>query len=57
VRRFRDFVDEQIDDLAIAGRNSARWNGRDVISPQDLSITKGVQERIREFELGGDDTG
>jgi hypothetical protein len=29
VRRFRDFVDEQIDDLAIAGRNSAKWNGRD----------------------------
>jgi hypothetical protein len=40
VRRFRDFVDEQIDDLAIAGRNSAKWNARDVISPQDLPITK-----------------
>jgi hypothetical protein len=50
VRRFRDFVDEQIDDLAIAGRNSAKWNGRDVISPQDLPITKGVQERMREFD-------
>ena len=50
VRRFRDFVDEQIDDLAIAGRNSARWNGRDVISPQDLPITKGIQERMREFD-------
>jgi hypothetical protein len=50
VRRFRDFVDEQIDDLAIAGRNSARWNGRDVISPQDLRVTKGVQERMREFD-------
>lgn len=40
VRRFRDFVDEQIDDIAIAGRNSAKWNGRDVIAPQDLPITK-----------------
>ena len=50
VRRFRDFVDEQIDDLAIAGRNSAKWNGRDVISPQDLPITKGVQERMRDFD-------
>ena len=50
VRRFREFVDEQIDDIAIAGRNSAKQNGRDVIVPQDLPITKGVQERMREFD-------
>ena len=50
VRRFREFVDEQIDDIAIAGRNSAKWNGRDVIVAQDLPITKGVQERMREFD-------
>lgn len=47
VRRFREFVDEQIDDIAIAGRNSAKWNGRDVIVAQDLPITKGIQERMR----------
>ncbi|MBV9315119.1 MAG: DUF1931 family protein [Pseudonocardia sp.] len=39
-----------IDDVAIAGRNSAKWNGRDVIVPQDLPITKGIQERMREFD-------
>ena len=50
LRRFRDFVDQQVDDIAIAGRNSASWNGRDVIAPQDLPITKGLQERIREFD-------
>lgn len=50
VRRFREFIDEQIDDIAIAGRNSAKWNGRDVIVAQDLPITKGVQERMREFD-------
>jgi hypothetical protein len=50
VRRFREFVDEQIDDIAIAGRNSAKWNGRDVVVVQDLPITKGVQERMREFD-------
>ncbi|UXA11034.1 DUF1931 family protein [Mycobacterium sp. SMC-8] len=50
VRRFREFIDEKIDDIAIAGRNSAKWNGRDVIVPQDLPITKGVQERMREFD-------
>ena len=49
VRRYREFVDEQIDDIAIAGRDAAKWNGRDVIVPQDLPITKGVQERMREF--------
>jgi len=50
VRRFHDFVDQMIDDIAIAGRNSAKWNGRDVIAPQDLPITKGIQERMREFD-------
>ncbi|HEY2192968.1 MAG TPA: DUF1931 family protein [Actinomycetospora sp.] len=50
VKRFRDFVDEMIDDVAITGRNAATWNGRDVIAPQDLPITRGVQERMREFD-------
>ena len=50
LRRFREFVDQKIDDIAIAGRNSASWNGRDVIAPQDLPITKGLQERMREFD-------
>jgi Domain of unknown function (DUF1931) len=50
VRRFRDFVDQMIDDIAIAGRASAKWNRRDVIAPQDLPVTKGIQERMREFD-------
>jgi Domain of unknown function (DUF1931) len=50
VRRFREFVDGQVDNIAIAGRDSARWNGRDVVVPQDLPITAGVQERMREFD-------
>ena len=50
VRRLREFVDEEIDRLAISGRNSARSNGRDVIAVQDLPITAGVQERLREFD-------
>lgn len=50
VRRFRQFVDTQIDDIAVAARNSAKWNGRDVIVAQDLPITKGLQERMREFD-------
>jgi hypothetical protein len=50
LRRFRTFVDEKVDDIAIAGRNSASWNGRDIIAPQDLPITKGLQEQMREFD-------
>ena len=26
LRRFREFVDEQIDSIAIAGRDAAKWN-------------------------------
>jgi Domain of unknown function (DUF1931) len=50
VRRLREFVDEQIDSVSIAGRDTAKWNGRDVIEPQDLPITRGVQELMREFD-------
>lgn len=50
IRRFGEFVDEQVDAIAIAGRNCAKWNGRDIIAPQDLPITRGLQERMREFD-------
>jgi hypothetical protein len=36
--------------MAIAGRDTARWNGRDVIAPQDLPITRGLQEQMRDFD-------
>jgi hypothetical protein len=49
LRRLHEFVDEQVDGLSIAARDAAKWNGRDVIEPQDLPITRGVQERMREF--------
>jgi Domain of unknown function (DUF1931) len=49
VKRYWDFVDEKVDDIAIAGRDSARWNGRDVIAPRDLPITRGLQEQMRAF--------
>ena len=48
-RRFREFIDQKVDDLAVAGRDTARWNGRDVIAPQDLPITAGLQEQMRDF--------
>lgn len=50
VRRYRQFVDSMIDELAVSGRNAAKWNGRDIIRPPDLPITKALQERMREFD-------
>jgi hypothetical protein len=49
VKRYWKFLDDKIDDIVIAGRDTAKWNGRDVIAPQDLPITKGLQEQIRAF--------
>lgn len=49
IKRYWEFVDDKIDDIAVAGRDTAKWNSRDVIAPQDLPITKGLQERMREF--------
>ena len=46
VKRFRDFVDAMVDDIAIAGRNSARWNNRDVIAPMNtISSRAGSVDR------------
>ena len=49
VKRYWKFVDDEVADIVIAGRDTAKWNGRDVIAPQDLPITKGLQEQIRVF--------
>jgi Domain of unknown function (DUF1931) len=42
-----------IDDIAIAGRNSARWYGRDVTAPQDLPNHQGhsrTDARVRQLD-------
>jgi hypothetical protein len=50
LRRYDDFVIRKLNDLLLRGRAIARANGRDVIQPYDLPITKGLQERIQEFK-------
>lgn len=50
VRRYQDFVDHKLYDLCLLGVAAAKENGRDVIQPYDLPITKGLQERVREFD-------
>ncbi|MDQ1518005.1 MAG: hypothetical protein QOE80_3835 [Actinomycetota bacterium] len=49
VKRYDDFVNEQIYDLLIIAQATAKANGRDVIEPQDLPVTKGLQECIHRF--------
>ena len=50
LRRFDDFVNDKIYDLLLRGVANAKANARDVIEPQDLPITKGLQESIHAFE-------
>lgn len=49
LQRYSDFVKQKIYDLLLRGEAAAKANGRDIIYPHDLPITKGLQERISEF--------
>ena len=49
LKRHGDFVNQKLYDLLLRGEAAATANGRDVIQPHDLPITKGLQERIYEF--------
>ena len=49
LKRYGDFVDQKLYDLLLVGQAVAKANGRDVVQPSDLPITKGLQERIHEF--------
>jgi hypothetical protein len=55
LKRHSDFVHQKIHDLLIRGEANAKANVRDVIEPWDLPITKGLQERIHEFEKLNED--
>jgi Domain of unknown function (DUF1931) len=49
LKRYSDFVNQKTYDLLIRGKAAATENGRDIIQPADLPITKGLQESIHEF--------
>jgi hypothetical protein len=49
VKRYNDFIHDQLYDLLIIAQAKAKANGRDVIEPQDLPVTKGLQECIHRF--------
>jgi uncharacterized protein DUF1931 len=49
LKRYSTFVNDKIYDLLLRAQAAAKANGRDIIEPHDLPITKGLQERIHEF--------
>jgi hypothetical protein len=49
VRRFWDFLAQKTYDLLLRGQAIAKANGREIIEPFDLPITKGLQENIHQF--------
>jgi hypothetical protein len=49
VRRFDDFVNDRIYALLLRAVAVAKANGRDVVEPQDIPITKGIQEAMHAY--------
>ncbi|WP_326948669.1 DUF1931 family protein [Amycolatopsis sp. NBC_01307] len=49
LKRYDEFLDRKIYDFFVVAKATAKAGGRDVIEPRDLPITKGLQERMREF--------
>ena len=50
LKRYSDFINHKIYDLLVQAEAAARANGRVIIEPFDLPITKGLQEDIRAFK-------
>jgi hypothetical protein len=50
LKHLDEFINKKLYDLLIRGEAAAKANGRDIIQPQDLPITKGLQESINSFK-------
>jgi histone H3/H4 len=50
LKRYSDFINRKLYDLMVRAEAAAKANGRNIIEPFDLPITKGLQESIHEFE-------
>jgi hypothetical protein len=49
LKRYSDFVNQKVYDLLLRAHAAAKANGRVIIEPFDLPITKGLQECIHQF--------
>jgi hypothetical protein len=50
LKRYTDFLNRKVYDLVLMAEATAEANQRDVVQPEDLPITKGLQQSIHEFE-------
>jgi hypothetical protein len=50
LKHYSDFINRKLYDLMVRAEAAAKANGRNIIEPFDLPITKGLQESIHEFE-------
>jgi hypothetical protein len=50
LKRYSDFINQKVYDLLLRAQAAAKANGRLVIEPFDLPITKGLQESIHAFK-------
>jgi hypothetical protein len=50
IKRYFEFVDQQIDDLLLIAQHTAKANGRIRVELRDVPVTKGLQESIHAFE-------
>lgn len=57
LKRYIDFVNRVVFDLLIMAQATCRANGRGMMEPHDLPITKGLQESIHAFRSIGEETG
>jgi hypothetical protein len=57
LRRYENFLNHEIRDLLLRADATARANARDIIFPQDLPVTKGLQEQIQEFRRLDEEVG
>ncbi|HEX9460956.1 MAG TPA: DUF1931 family protein [Alphaproteobacteria bacterium] len=48
-KRYLEFIQQKIEDLVVRAEAIAKANGRDIIQPHDLPITKGLQECLYEY--------
>ena len=50
LKRYSDFINQKVYDLLLRAEATAKANGRGIIEPFDLPITKGLQQNIQQFE-------
>jgi hypothetical protein len=49
LRRYHEFINHKMYDLLVRAQGPAKANGRDIIEPYDLPITRGLHECILAF--------